>query len=165
MIRAASLPTPNASLDDNAIRSRLDGLLDGYESMGRDLDLFTSGEIDSPERFDFAGDLEMGLILFFSSVEADLPAGRPLTPLHCLDGAERLDAGGRWMEEMADRLESGFGDSRLASRLRLLSEHCQETASLLWWRWLTEFGAREPRLPSPDRTRPRAARLPEAIAG
>ncbi|MBL9151721.1 MAG: hypothetical protein JNK37_04535 [Verrucomicrobiales bacterium] len=139
MTSAAFLPAHAADMDDATIHGRITHLVDAYETIGHDLDLFTSGETDSPARFEFSDDLEMGLILLFASLQSDLPSERSIRPLDCLDGAERLSHGARWLSEMADRAEREFDSLSLSAKLRLLAESCQDVANLLWWRWLQSF--------------------------
>lgn len=133
-----TLPT-SIAFDDATIQERLTVLLDAYGSVGKDLDLFTSGDFDSPDRFEIANELEMGLILLVSSIQANFPDDRPLRALDCLESAERLTHGARWLNEMADRLKPLCSCTTLPSKLRLFADGCQEIANHLWWRWLCSF--------------------------
>ncbi|MCB1062829.1 MAG: hypothetical protein KDN20_07905 [Verrucomicrobiae bacterium] len=148
------------------IEWKLDQLRSLYESLGPALDLFTTRDFDSPFHFEFADEIEIGLILLFSALDADLPAeGGPVSG-NRHEGAERLKEAAQWLCEVVTRLESEFDAMPLASRLETMAELCQALSSAIWWQWLAEIELRIDDLPiravSRSSTEPTATLSPSA---
>ncbi len=131
-------PSANGS-DPGWLESALDDLRHSYESVGRQLDLFTSRETDSETLFALSEEIEIGLIALFSALECDLGTSGPTQPGNLREGAERLQDSARWLEGLIDRLHRDYDHPRLADSLESLAVQCQDIASGLWWQWLGDL--------------------------
>lgn len=137
MIRNTTL-SPNSP--DLELASSVEDLKTTYQSIGRQLDLFTSRETDSNALFSLADEIEVGLIVLFAALECDLQDASSGRPAAHRAMAERLQEASRWLEIQEAQLRRNHGAPRLADLLEALSYQCLELSTRLWWEWLAKVG-------------------------
>lgn len=137
MIRNSALSPHAPDLD---LASAVEDLKTTYQSIGRQLDLFTSRETDSSALFSLADEIEVGLIVLFAALECDLQDSSSARPTAHRGMAERLQEASRWLEIQEAQLRRNHGAPRLADLLGALSYQCLELSTRLWWQWLARIG-------------------------